>query len=171
MPQFRPMPLTPEELATIIERLDAVCCEAQELQATLRRAMLRRAREQQQIASNVPTTKVAPERRVTPRNRRSAERRKTKPRRRAPTQSARVITTPPCSHAMTAEKRTNPLMTHHGWLRAHVPRATRMPGRRFVIALNGTCSVDITLRLPPRHVDKVAVGMLITAQNAYLNNW
>lgn len=67
------MSLSPEELSAIIERLDAVCREAQELQATLRRAMLTRAREQQQVPSKVPK-----ERRTTPRKRRSAERRKAK---------------------------------------------------------------------------------------------
>jgi hypothetical protein len=67
------MPLTPEEIADIIDRLDNVCREAQELQARLRRAMVTRAREQQQLVS-----KGGPERRVTPRNRRSGERRTSK---------------------------------------------------------------------------------------------
>jgi len=73
MTHFRLMSLSPEELAAIIERLDAVCREAQELQATLRRAMLTRAREQQQVPSKVPKAG-----RETLRNRRSAVRGKAK---------------------------------------------------------------------------------------------
>jgi hypothetical protein len=67
------MPLTPKQIAEAIERLDAVCREAQELQERLRRAMVTRARDQQQVIVN-----VGRDRPVRPRNRRSAERRKRK---------------------------------------------------------------------------------------------
>jgi hypothetical protein len=66
------MPLSPQELAEIIEGLDLVCREAQELQERLRRAMVERAREQQQVVS-----KGGGKRRNAPRKR-SAERRKSR---------------------------------------------------------------------------------------------
>jgi hypothetical protein len=70
---MRSMPLSPDEMAEMIARLERVCREAQELQERLRRAMVGRAREQQQLVS-----KGGAERRQAPRNRRSAERRKSK---------------------------------------------------------------------------------------------
>jgi hypothetical protein len=67
------MPLTPKEMAEMIDRLDNVCREAQELQTRLRRAMVARAREQHQMESKGGTNQ-----RVAPRNRRSSERRAAK---------------------------------------------------------------------------------------------
>ena len=67
------MPLSPQELAEIIERLDLVCREAQEIQERLRRAMVDRAREQQQVVSEGrskrnPSRKRSAERRKSPRS-------------------------------------------------------------------------------------------------------
>jgi hypothetical protein len=67
------MSLTPKEVAKIIERLDLVCREAQELQERLRRAMVTRARDEQQFVS-----KGSSERRRAPPKSRAAERRGSK---------------------------------------------------------------------------------------------
>ena len=46
------MSLTPEEIAALIEQVDAVRREAQELQDRLREAMADRGRQDQQLESN-----------------------------------------------------------------------------------------------------------------------